>query len=676
MLSDNQVPLLHYRSDIDGLRAIAVLLVLGFHAGVPFMSGGFIGVDVFFVISGYLITGLLLAEHRRTGTISLWDFWSRRVRRLAPALLLVIAVALTLAPFLLQRVGNETGPFARAALTTLLVNANHFFWAESKDYFAPAAEVNPMLHMWSLSVEEQFYIVWPLLMLLVLRKGMGMTRPSVVVATLLLASFAASLFWTFRSPSTAFFLMPSRAWELAAGALLAIWGQPMSERPTTRSGRRTTLPGLCSLVGIALVIGSGVMLQGVRLFPAPMAVFPVLGAVLFLLAGYAAPANPVTRAAGARWLVYIGKISYPLYLWHWPVLAFMRSHRLYEKSLPLDLLGLGLSFILAALTFEWVERKLTTRSLQIRPGRIIAWGLATTAVLLVAATVLGAWVRFGWGYSEREKMLSQVRADSPKTGCILNAHGAVDRLIADCFPSSSKTSVLLWGDSHAQHWGPAVKAVGDSIDVNTGILTSGGCAPLPGFPGSSCGGLNEKIIESLTSWTKDRHLSGIVLSARWPMAVGAISPALAEHTASAGGEYLGGSVAKTQAALTLLASTLDGVVDRAEKLGIRVLIVLPSPIQRIAGPHCLAVRRAEDCFIGTSEMAAYADPAEAVIRKVAAKRANVRLLDPKDFLCHSGRCPVMLDGAIVYRDEGHITNTIALASAVRFRADMEWLARR
>jgi len=158
--------------------------------------------------------------------------------------------------------------------------------------------------------------------------------------------------------------------------------------------------------------------------------------------------------------------------------------------------------------------------------------------------------------------------------------------------------------------------------------------------------------------------------------VGAISPALAERTVSAGHEYLNGSAAKTQEVLSLLESSLDGVVGAAEKLGIRVLIVLPSPIQRISGPHCLAVRRAEDCFISTADMAAYVGPVEAVIRKVAARRPNVRLIDPKDFLCRDGRCPVILDGLVVYRDEGHISNTAALSMAEQFRLDMQWLARR
>jgi peptidoglycan/LPS O-acetylase OafA/YrhL len=658
---------LHYRPDIDGLRAVAVLLVLGFHAGLTGVSGGFVGVDVFFVISGYLITGLLLAEHRRSGTISLVAFWSRRVRRLAPALLLVVATALALAPLLLQRVGGETETLARAAIATLLLNANHYFLQQSSDYFAPAAEINPMLHMWSLSVEEQFYVVWPLLLLLALRRGQGMARPVAMVGVVLLGSFALALYLTATAPLVAFFLAPSRAWEFAAGAVLAA-GQAL-----VQAGAKRWAGGALGLAGLALIVGAGVGLNGVRHFPAPMALIPVLGAVLFLAAGVAAPRNPVSRAASARWLVYTGRISYPLYLWHWPVLAFMRSLRLYEKSLPLDLLGLGLSFVLAALTHEWVERRLTRRALQMRPGRIIAWGAGGTLVLLLAATLLGAWARFRWGYSERERPLAAARADAPETGC-LSRDGGFERLVAECFPSSDKASVLLWGDSHAEHWGPAVRAGADALGVRAGILTFSGCPPLPGFSeAAGCSRWNDQVFGELPTWAHDRHLRGLVLSARWPRILGLASPALTEQATATDGETAIEQTAAIQEAFDGFEQSLDGLLARAGQLGLRVLIVLPSPIQRIAGPHCLAVRAPEDCFVSRAAMAAYAGPVEVVIRKVATRHGNTRLLDPKDFLCRDGLCPAQMDNVVVYRDEGHISNTAARANAQAFRAGMQWL---
>ena len=276
-----------YRPDIDGLRAISVVMVLAFHAKLPFVPGGFVGVDVFFVMSGYLISKLLLDEFNSNGRISVLGFWARRVRRLAPALLLVIVAVLASSVFIQERISGEVGGLAKGALATMLINANHFFLNESGDYFGASAEANPLLHMWSLSVEEQFYLAWPLVLFHSL-KHLGVNRTRYVTLLILCASFGISCYWTFTDSSKAFYLMPSRAWELMAGALLAF----SSAKGRMQLGR-TTVQAM-GWGGLIVIVISVMFLSGQKAFPGPAAVLPVCGALLLLAAGASATVTSVS----------------------------------------------------------------------------------------------------------------------------------------------------------------------------------------------------------------------------------------------------------------------------------------------------------------------------------------------------------------------------------------------
>lgn len=214
--------MLKYRPDIDGLRALAVSAVVAFHVGLPGFGGGFAGVDVFFVISGFLITGILLEEHVATGRIDLPAFWRRRARRLAPAFLVVVVLVLAAAPFTLQRISGETGALAKAAIASILLNANHFFLSSAGEYFGAAAETNPLLHIWSLSVEEQFYLAWPLVLTLLWRPRSKMRRTTgMLMAVVVVSSFLGACWLTMADSKQAFYLMPTRAWELVA--LVGSW---------------------------------------------------------------------------------------------------------------------------------------------------------------------------------------------------------------------------------------------------------------------------------------------------------------------------------------------------------------------------------------------------------------------------------------------------------------------
>jgi len=661
-----------YRPDIDGLRALSILLVLAYHFGVPLLPGGFVGVDVFFVISGYLITALILDEFRVTGHVSLWNFWARRVRRLAPALFLTLGTVMVASTVFMSRIGGETGPVAKAAIATLLLNANHFFLLESGAYFAAAAAINPLLHMWSLSVEEQFYVFWPLLLLAVLRRRESKKLLPVIIVLLCGALVAAAVMATFTRPEASFYVMPARAWELLMGGVLATL---VHERRYVFS---QSVASLLAVAGLVLIAASTLMMTGAAYFPFPLALAPVVGAVFLLFAGASNSLNWVSRMLSLPGLVYIGKISYPLYLWHWPALVMSRSQRLYEPSPWLDLLAVSASFAFAVFTYEVIERR-AMRSMRRfgSPRKVITLGGLASIALLCGACALGAWARFGWGYSDHDKALAAARMDFPQTGCIFEKSFPDPDALKLCFPQSTEPSVLLWGDSHAAQWGPAFKAAAHGQGINVGILALAGCLPLPGAElRPNCQTFNDRVVHSLAGWRSDRRLTGIILTGRWGHQMGVESPTLSERSLGEPAVFFDHRASSTSQAMHYLSVSLTEVLDEARRHGLRVLIILPSPILTAKAPHCLSAREAQDCFVTLDEMSRYAGAVEAVIRNVAAGDPQIRLIDPKSFLCMEGRCPARLFGAVAYSDSNHLSNTVSLATAPQFAADLAWLARR
>lgn len=668
--ADGQAGAHSYRADIDGLRALAVALVVLFHAGVSWLPGGFIGVDVFFVISGYLITGLLVAEQARTGRISLAAFWARRVRRLGPALVLVMVVVLPASMVFLSRIGTETGPAAKAALAALLLNANHFFLLESGDYFAAAAETNPFLHTWSLSVEEQFYLLWPLALLAMLRWPRRKLVVS-VAAAFVLSLVGAAWAWGTWSSSAQFYLMPARAWELLAGAWLAVVAR---RSPNSIVAARIANP--LAVVGLGLIVLSALKVSGLWGFPFPLGFGPVAGAVLLIWAGAAAPQNLISRRAALPPIVYLGRISYPLYLWHWPLLVLSRGSRLWEPDPWADALAVLAALAAAAATYEAVEkpwqRWVARRSL--RPGIVLRLGGFATAGLFLFAGFVGAWARLGWWYSPADRALAAARLDHPKTGCIFKNEFPDAKGLEDCYPSGQRRSVLLWGDSHASQWGPAVKVAAHQLGVEAGILALGGCPPLPMAElNARCKRFHNEVFSNLNVWQSERGLQGVILAGRWASGIGLESPIWTERVPKGKETYLDGRARSTDEALSLFKVSLEKFLDAAGAAHLRVLLVLPSPLQRVKGPHCLSVRPADACFITRAEMTAYAGKVEEVMKQAAVGRPYVRLLDPKDFMCDDVRCPALLNGMVVYSDDNHVTDAFSRENAGRFLQAVRWL---
>jgi peptidoglycan/LPS O-acetylase OafA/YrhL len=483
-----------YRADIDGLRGVAVAAVVLFHAFPAALPGGFVGVDVFFVISGFLITSLIVGAMDE-GRFSLAHFYARRIRRLFPALILVLAASLGAGWYILS-----TESFVRlgghAAAASAFVS-NLVFWRES-GYFEAAAGATPLLHLWSLGVEEQFYLTWPVLLALFARR----LNVTVITALLMAVSFTANIAVSAGDPADAFYLPHTRAWELLAGAWLAL-----------RLRSRAPLPRWLGAAGLALIALSLVVIGEDQRFPGWWALGPVVGACLVIAAG---PVAPVNRLLSSRALVVLGLISYPLYLWHWPILAFARLS-LVEPASPLLVVGL----IVLAVGLAWMTQSLVEAP--IRFGRL-RHSVTAVAVLVVCAAGVGAAGaatadgRIGVR-SNRFDSIVGVAYDYARAYrggvCQLSTSQSPAAFAASCvdqdFARPGKTRVLLWGDSHAAHLYPGLRALAGDARIALAQFTADGCAPLVDEPTPFCRGVHDLVQTRVTALRPD----AIVLAADW-----------------------------------------------------------------------------------------------------------------------------------------------------------------
>ena len=445
-----------YRPDIDGLRAVAVMPVLFFHAGIPWFPGGFVGVDVFFVISGYLITTIITQEIRE-GRFSLWRFYERRLRRIAPALLVVCMATVPFAWAWMTP--NEFDDFAQSLFATALSVSNFLFWKEV-GYFAPAAELKPLLHTWSLAIEEQFYVVLPLLLLLVRPAG----RALAVIAALAVLSFGATFWLSGIDDAANFYLLPTRFWELAVGALLALAG------PRLRIGNALAR-NLASVLGLGLIVGAILFVDGARTYPGPWTLLPVAGtAILLALSNGGTWAGRLLSAAP---LVGIGLISYSLYLWHQPLFAFARIRLFEQVPQQAYLILIAAAVALAWLSWRFIETPFRDRRrIGTRP-----------AMSAIGVTCLGLFA-FGLAADQMEERLERHRDGSIAASIEDNRRVNIG-LSLSCdgrlpLPESCRTSdepeILVWGDSYAMHLVPGI--VASKPDARLVQFTMSFCGPL------------------------------------------------------------------------------------------------------------------------------------------------------------------------------------------------------
>jgi peptidoglycan/LPS O-acetylase OafA/YrhL len=620
-----------YRPDVDGLRALAVLAVVAFHAFPHAAPGGFAGVDVFFVISGFLISGIIFEDLKR-GRFSFTGFYWRRMRRIFPALVLVLAACLGLGWLVL--LPDEYARLGKHVAGGAGFISNVVLWQET-GYFDVAADSKPLLHLWSLGVEEQYYLVWPLALYLLRHR----LRPMLwMIATVAALSFAANLWLTPHKPGAAFFLPFGRFWELLAGSLLAYflhYGRlPQAHRE------------LKAWLGAALIGASLVLLDKERAFPGWWALLPVLGSVLVVWAGAGAWIN--RRILSHPALVFVGLISYPLYLWHWPLLAYARIVHDGEAPWTLRLALCALGVVLAWLTYELVEKKVRFPK---RPAvkRIAVPALAASMAALAATGVLALQARL----LPQSASLASVREIS---SAFNDWEYNGDRII----PGNTGKAVLLFGDSHMQHYWPRIKKVlaERTGPVHTVILkTAGGCAPVPGIERRS--GRCSRFVDEALSLARQPEIETVVIAASW---VGLLER---------GDYYKVGD--PEQAPLLFLTRETEWVLQGFEAAlgeltaaGKHVVLVLSSPRGSALDPKSVIDRdgmavqvRGALAPLRRDELAAVTAPIDGRLRRIA-DAVGAAVIDPADWLCSPSLCPsVDEQGRPLYKDESHLRASVA-----------------
>lgn len=492
-----------YRADVDGLRALAVLPVLFFHAELGF-PGGFVGVDIFFVISGFLIGSLVLAEVQN-GTFRMMDFWERRVRRIFPALaVVVIATFLAGAIWMVPQHFAELG---QSIISQPLLVANFYFWKQS-GYFETAAEFQPLLHTWSLAVEEQFYLFFPLIILFFMRWGITMIRTVVVV--FIAGSLAWSIYGSVRYPDFSFFLIPSRIWELDLGVMLALLPKRKQASPL--------LDNLLGWTGIAAIAVAVFCYDKNTTFPGYAAALPCLGAVLLIFSNSHSP-NSTGRLLGTAPLVFIGKISYSLYLWHWPVLVFLKYTVITEVSTSHLVGALALSFVLTYFSWKYVEVPFRRKSLCGKRKQLFAVAGTFSVLFLIAGTVLyrtkGIPARFSETVSRHRRIPSPF--DTIPRVTQLAETGNLPTVGGD--PQLVSKKMLIWGDSHAMCLLPSFDKLGKDHQVAIYAAVEPGICPIAETYSSEDARSNLDLGSSVLKFVEENDIKHVLLISRWDLYV-------------------------------------------------------------------------------------------------------------------------------------------------------------
>lgn len=500
-----------YRPDVDGLRAVAILSVVAFHAFPGLLPGGFVGVDIFFVISGFLISQIILSE-LADSKFSFASFYSRRIRRIFPSLFVTLAMTLLLGwfflpPELFQSLGKHT--VAGSAFS-----ANLLDWNEA-GYFDTAAENKPLLHLWSLGIEEQFYIFWPLLLWGTWRMRSWQLA---MFAVLAVASFSANVHLTHADAQGAFYLPHARFWELLVGCLLAYASLPAKAvalekvkfLPLTQISQRKAdfLRETSSVAGFASICISMVVINKGRFFPGWWALLPTIGAALMIAAGPSAWLN--RKLLSSRAFVWIGLISFQLYLWHWPLLVFLRTTSVGVPSIGQRMFVVGASFLLAWLTFAFIDKP-------IRFGRRLSTKTVASCAALVVTAIVGCVVYALHGLPSRYPQSVQALAafkysyaENYREGsCFLKPEQRATEFVS-CTDASSGRSILLWGDSHAAHLYPGLKN-GLNGTARLTQLTASMCPPFLHFDVDNqpnCRQINAYVVDQISRQPPDEVILG------------------------------------------------------------------------------------------------------------------------------------------------------------------------
>jgi peptidoglycan/LPS O-acetylase OafA/YrhL len=597
---------MNYRPEIDGLRALAVVPVVLFHAGVPGFTGGYVGVDVFFVISGYLITSILLKE-MEDGSFSILNFYERRARRILPALFIVLLFSVVTAWHVQLPVDFKF--FAQSLVASVLFLANGFFLIKGGDYFAAPLEQAPLLHLWSLAVEEQFYIIFPILLGLVWRFGQRATIA--VIGCLFIGSLLASQWATDNFPSFSFYMLPTRAWELLLGAGVAVWLRGVERTAVTQS----RVSNAAGMAGLLLIIVPVFVFSNTTPFPGFYALVPTVGAALIIIfAVRGTYANYLLRLSP---LVAIGLVSYSAYLWHQPLLAFSRYSSASELSAFAIVLLIVLSFVLATLTYWVVEKPFRKRGLISFKTIALA-----TPVCVMAAVGFGTVAHFNNGFPQRSEMFARLEAN---VGFSLRCNGNTE-LTAPCSMAVAP-QVAIFGNSLAMHLVQGVHSLFPEKKIVQ--ITQDTCQPRTNdtFASATKQTCKEFVERALETITNEPSITHVIISA----------------------DFKGIEEPHNRAAF-------EEVLVRLRHARKEVLIVGPLPSSRENLAKCYLQNSLElrQCDYLRSEVPGEHFVTTGALSEIA-RPFGVNFVDLTEAVCPSETCLATINGTLVFRDRVHLS---------------------
>ena len=633
---------LRYLPFVDGLRAVSILAVVAFHIGVPGISGGFIGVDIFFVISGFLIVNQITAG-LSSGRLTIFSFYARRVLRIIPVYLIVLLATYAFAPLFVSTTAEYWDFLSSAILAPLMVSNVGFYLTQG--YFDISAIEKPLLHTWTLSVEEQFYLVAPILLALIFRLNRRFGLVALFVGlVLLVASLAGAITHTSALGRNAAFYLPQwRAWQFLAGALI---GAPLASVIGRLPRAVAEIIGWLGAGCVAVAIAT---FDATTLYPSANAILPTAGAALIILSGIARPETTLVRVLSLSWLVVIGLVSYGWYLWHWPILSFIRMAQVGDSSFVIDFLGGGaLAFALAVVTYRFVE--LPIRRWRRTPGRLKhPQQIVLKAIAACLATALIGGTTAFCGYWLTKSYLAS-RYGVEGNGILENGCDSQTGFKDSCF--DGRVGVIL-GDSHATVLSGSFAKRFDESGVRLVSLARGSCGPLLLAPSERQANRHDDCtrligpIERLVA--RPKPVTFAIITGFWGY---------------------------TEQMPTLLSELISNFSPHTH-----ILLIGPVPTFAKSSLECVVlsdryIGNRDRCIRPRSEVQASTSAAIQVLRTMPDRFANVRYIDLLNIFCDQKTCRPFKDNVVLYTDTHHLSQAGADLVYNSFQNEFLWLAER
>ncbi len=650
-----------YRQDLQGLRAVAIILVLMFHFKIGNVSGGFSGVDVFFVLSGYLMTGLLLNKSGQAIAPVLKHFYWKRIWRISPAYLASVVLTIIAAWFIL--LPSDLLKLGESSLFSVLFVTN-FYYANSAGYFDTDAIFKPLLHTWSLAVEMQFYVVWPLVILFLNR-----ARPAIqvlVIGLLTLLSFIGAIWLGISDPDVAFYALPFRVWEFGLGGLIA---HPVVITALARWQVPIRLLQLPALLCLPL---AGIILDNSLLWPAPYGLLPTLATAILILGGSYRQGGVSVRLLSLLPMVWLGEISYSLYLVHWPVVTML--HTLYwpEPSLVLRLAAMFASIALAFGLYHLVEKPLREigRSPVISLRKMLP-GNAVSALIIIFGILAIQTSGFPHRYADKTANLLIENQKVMKKGNKCKLDRGPNGYVKCAYEGQSKTAlptVVLWGDSHAGPWFAGLSDLAHEKGEVLGYKSWGGCPPVKDITrrpsrlisNIGCMKHNNATLKLVVS---QKQVKTVILAARWAYYVETTRFGLETGTRGFVVSPEKGELS-VENSKSLMAEKLDETIATLVAAKKKVVLVKQVPEQGYEVPRCwkmkiVAGNDPATCTISRKKVKQRQAEANRILAAIKAKYPSVSMYDPKKILCNDQSCKAIFNGKPGYRDDDHILHKTA-----------------